>query len=117
MMSTIGDSFLHHSIVLFILAPPLFFTPLMESVHIVVSGLVQGVGFRYFVYREAASLALNGYVRNLFTGEVETCAEGKREALEQLIERIRIGPRSAIVRDVSIRWGVPVGQSSGFVIQ
>lgn len=53
-----------------------------SSVKIIVSGRVQGVGFRYFIARIAGDLNLNGYVRNLFTGEVEIAAEGRKEFLK-----------------------------------
>jgi len=88
----------------------------MESVHCIVSGLVQGVGFRYFAYREATALALNGYAKNLYSGEVETYAEGSREALEKYIGRLKVGPRSAIVSSVKVTWGTAPGTVHGFNI-
>ena len=75
-----------------------------EGVHIIVSGLVQGVGFRYFVYRKAMSYGLKGSVRNLYSGEVEISAFGERGKMEMFITDIKIGPRSAQVRDVKLRW-------------
>ncbi|MBL8016512.1 MAG: acylphosphatase, partial [Ignavibacteria bacterium] len=48
-----------------------------SGVKIVVSGRVQGVGFRYFIARYASELGLTGYAKNLFTGEVEIIAEGR----------------------------------------
>ena len=49
---------------------------MQSRAEIIVNGLVQGVGFRYFVYREARDLELKGFVKNLYTGEVFTAAEG-----------------------------------------
>lgn len=77
---------------------------MQTGVHIVVQGLVQGVGFRYFVYRIASRLNVSGWVRNLYNGDVEIEAEGDRSALESLIKDLKIGPRSAFVKDMKIEW-------------
>jgi len=66
-----------------------------------VMGRVQGVGFRYFVVREATGLDLEGWVANTPTGAVRCVAEGPRSALEALLERLRLGPPSAMVDRVS----------------
>jgi acylphosphatase len=66
-----------------------------------VMGRVQGVGFRYFVLREATGLDLEGWVANTPTGAVRCVAEGPRPALDALLERLREGPPSAIVDRVS----------------
>ena len=73
--------------------------------HAVVSGVVQGVFFRRFVFREATALGLHGRVRNLFEGRVEVEAEGERQKLEQLVQRLRTGPTGAQVSDVATEWG------------
>ena len=62
-----------------------------------VSGMVQGVGFRWFVARHARTLGLTGYARNLPNGSVEVVAEGPEEALPALEELLRRGPASAQV--------------------
>jgi acylphosphatase len=93
-----------------------YFHLLMDALHLTVSGLVQGVGFRWFVLREAESLELTGYTRNVITGEVEVHAEGEHLLLEQLLERVRIGPRSAHVRHVRVEWQTPTGRFSSFQI-
>lgn len=72
--------------------------------HIIVTGLVQGVGFRWFVEREARKLGLTGYVRNLYTGEVEVVVEGNREMIEELIDVLRVGNRASRVVDVRVTW-------------
>jgi len=72
--------------------------------HILVYGLVQGVGFRWFVEREAKKLGLKGYVKNLFTGEVEVVVEGDRGMIEELIEVLRVGNRASRVKDVRVTW-------------
>ena len=84
---------------------------------IIVSGLVQGVGFRYFVQRIAAGMDLNGYVQNLYTGEVLIVAEGDRSLVEELVSQVRIGPRSAHVSDLKIQWIEPANQYHGFEIR
>lgn len=72
----------------------------VEARHILVSGIVQGVGFRYWVERNARELGLGGWARNLYDGRVEILAEGAEAALEQLVELCRRGPRAASVSDV-----------------
>jgi len=65
---------------------------------------VQGVFFRDFTQRQAWDLGLTGYVRNLPDGTVEAVAEGPQDALEELLERIRLGPPGARVDSVNFRW-------------
>lgn len=71
---------------------------------IIVNGLVQGVGFRYFVYREAKDLGLKGYVKNLYTGEVLTIAEGDKVLIEELINKLKVGPMHASVKNCGVDW-------------
>jgi len=70
----------------------------------VVSGRVQGVFYRMFVVREANGLGLCGSVRNLPDGRVEVTAEGERQKLEPLVQRLRKGPPKAQVSDVTAEW-------------
>jgi acylphosphatase len=72
--------------------------------YILVSGMVQGVGFRFFVYNRATRLGLTGYVRNLYNGNVEIFVEGERSLVEELIKEVKVGPRAAHVSDVKIEW-------------
>lgn len=72
--------------------------------HIIVKGLVQGVGFRWFVEHEAKKLGLTGYVRNLFDGSVEIEVEGDRGLIEELIAVLKVGNRSSRVTDLVITW-------------
>ena len=69
-----------------------------------VNGLVQGVGFRYFVFREAEELNLTGYVKNLYTGEVYSVVEGPEHLVEEFFKKLKTGPMHAHVNDASIRW-------------
>ncbi len=83
---------------------------------IVVSGMVQGVGYRFFVRHLAGRLNLCGWVRNLFTGEVEMVAEGQRAMVESLIRELRTGNPHASVRNVGVEWGPWSGKYSKFDI-
>ena len=71
---------------------------------IIASGVVQGVGFRYFVIRKAQVLGLKGYVENLFSGEVLTVVEGDKGLIEELLKEIRVGPPHAVVTKCTIEW-------------
>jgi acylphosphatase len=79
-----------------------------------VRGVVQGVGFRYFVRNTATSLGLNGEVRNKSDGTVEVVAEGERGLVEILIKELRVGPRYATVDGVDVEWKEPMKDFSGF---
>jgi acylphosphatase len=68
----------------------------------VVRGRVQGVGFRWFVEREATLLGVAGWVRNKSDGSVEVLAQGSRDQLAGLHQRLRQGPRAARVDGVEV---------------
>jgi acylphosphatase len=65
--------------------------------HFQIQGRVQGVGFRWFVHREASELALRGWVRNTEDGHVEVVAAGDPEDLDELRASLRQGPRGSRV--------------------
>jgi acylphosphatase len=65
-----------------------------------VSGMVQGVGYRYFAQRVAGQLGINGYAKNLSDGRVEVYAVGQAEALESFRKSLERGPRFAEVSGV-----------------
>jgi len=69
-------------------------------VHFLIQGRVQGVGFRWFVQREASELELRGWVRNTEDGEVEVVAAGDAGNLDELRSSLRCGPRGARVDKV-----------------
>ncbi len=75
-----------------------------SSVKIIVSGRVQGVGFRYYIARIAGEMGLSGYAKNLFTGEVEIAAEGRKEFLDILIEKAKEGPGNSRVSSCKVEW-------------
>jgi len=84
---------------------------------IFVSGLVQGVGFRYFVQRKAISYGLRGFVRNAYNGTVEIVVVGAETTIQELIDDVRIGPRSAHVVHLQIQWEAPREEYHGFEIR
>ena len=67
-----------------------------------VSGRVQGVGFRYFVRRQADTQQLSGYAKNLTDGRVEFLLQGDKTAVQQVLELIHRGPSYANVTDVEV---------------
>jgi acylphosphatase len=74
----------------------------------IVTGRVQGVGYRFFAERAARECDVRGWVRNLPDGSVETVAEGEEEAIARYFDRLRQGPRGARVvgvaeEDLSLR--------------
>jgi acylphosphatase len=73
-----------------------------SSVKIIVTGLVQGVNFRYFVYHKATDLGLTGYAKNLDNGQVEIIASGEKGLIDELVEQVRIGPRMSSVSNVEL---------------
>src|SRR5579862_1784993 len=83
----------------------------------VVRGRVQGVGFRWFVEREAHVLGIAGWVRNNSDGSVEVLAVGSRDQLLGLRSRLRAGPRAARVDDVEEVEAKPVAGLTTFRIE
>jgi acylphosphatase len=75
-----------------------------KAVHLVVSGMVQGVGFRYYVHHCARRHYLKGWVKNLPDGRVETLAEGDEEELRGFVSEIKKGSRFSQVDDVQVEW-------------
>ncbi|MDD2666253.1 MAG: acylphosphatase [Methanocellales archaeon] len=87
-----------------------------SRVHAFIIGRVQGVFFRSFVESEATSLDIRGWVRNLRDGRVEVLAEGDKDALDELLRRIREGSPRARVEKVDVIWEEYVGDLKGFRI-
>lgn len=84
---------------------------------IVVSGRVQGVGFRYFVREAALIEGAWGWVRNLPDGRVEMQLEGEREAIDRLERRVRRGPSSAAVTSVTVEECAPSEHPGAFEVR
>lgn len=70
--------------------------------HILIDGRVQGVGFRFFTRRQALTLGITGYARNLINGKVEVVAEGKESDLEEFVKKLKRGPSMSRVTDIKI---------------
>lgn len=83
----------------------------------IVRGRVQGVGFRFFVLREATLLGIGGWVANEPDGSVRCVAEGPREALEAFVEGLRRGPAGARVDAVATTWSEARGGFGGFTVR
>jgi acylphosphatase len=82
-----------------------------------VSGRVQGVGFRYFARRMATRLGISGWVRNLPDGAVEVVADGSPDALARFQEELRSGPTLAVVERVRATDSDPTEALAGFEIR
>ena len=76
----------------------------IKRLHAIVTGNVQGVGFRFFVQKTALTLGLAGWVRNLSNGDVELEAEGDAAVLESFLGTLKIGHHWAQVSDVEVNW-------------
>jgi acylphosphatase len=83
----------------------------------IVRGRVQGVGFRFFVEREAHTLGIAGWVRNNFDGSVEILATGTQEQLSALRAKLQTGPRAARVDQVDEVEAKPVPNLNTFRIE
>ncbi|MEL6183593.1 MAG: acylphosphatase [Myxococcota bacterium] len=79
----------------------------MRAVHVLVSGRVQGVGFRAFTVEAADRIGVVGWVRNLSDGRVEAWLEGEAPAVEAILEVLRVGPPAGEVRELSVSERVP----------
>jgi acylphosphatase len=82
-----------------------------------ISGRVQGVGFRYFAEARAHAEGVHGWVRNLPDGRVEVLIEGDLESIERVGAALSRGPMGAEVDDVVVEDVVPSGRATGFTIR
>jgi len=77
---------------------------MQKTVEILVFGYVQAVGYRLYTKRYADHLGITGFVQNLPDGNVRVVASGAEGNLARFIERLREGPRAAIVKGVKVTW-------------
>lgn len=89
----------------------------MKKIRAIVTGRVQGVGFRMYTRAQARQLGVNGYVRNLSSGEVEIVAFGEPEDIDALIEWAKSGSPSAVVNNLKIEVVTDVEEFEGFEIR
>ncbi len=85
--------------------------------HAYVSGVVQGVGYRYFAYRQANARGITGYVQNLPDGRVEVYAEGEKTQLTEFLADLKRGPQFSVVENVDVKWLPFQGKFDRFTIQ
>ena len=88
-----------------------------KALRIIVQGVVQGVGFRYFVFSQATQMGLTGWTKNLPDGSVEVLACGNPGLLEQFVKELKIGPRHAHVSSVDTEQVAPEEQFGSFEIK
>ncbi|MDD2343835.1 MAG: acylphosphatase [Tolumonas sp.] len=82
---------------------------------VLVYGMVQGVGFRYYTQQEAHRLGLSGHATNLADGSVEVVAQGESKAVDKLIEWLKSGPRTASVDYIEVyELGSSAANTSSF---
>ncbi len=82
--------------------------------HLLVDGMVQGVGYRFFAMRKANVYGLKGFAKNLIDGRVEVVVEGERGLIEDFVKDLRRGPLSAHVSDIIIDWDIPTFEFERF---
>jgi len=86
----------------------------MKRVHVLITGRVQGVSFRYYTTQTAKKMGLVGWTMNLADGRVEAVAEGDEETLKQFVLWCKQGPSTARVDDTYVRWMEATGEFRTF---
>ncbi len=81
----------------------------VRRVHVYVSGIVQGVAFRYYAQQKAGELGVSGWVKNLPDGRVEAVFEGNPDRVHEIVAWCESGPSSADVEDVTVEDETPEG--------
>ncbi|MBK9247625.1 MAG: acylphosphatase [Ignavibacteria bacterium] len=90
--------------------------PTFVRIRIIVGGIVQGVGFRNYVFHWAKKLGVHGITRNLPTGQVESILEGETEKVESLVRLIKHGPKISEVTESKIEEEKFIGEFMVFKI-
>jgi len=88
----------------------------LKQVRVYISGRVQGVGFRWWVQKQAQSLKLTGWIKNLDDGRVEVLAQGDKGNLDILLKSLNHGPRFSEVKKFDISWEKEKNEFEGFKI-
>ena len=89
----------------------------LQRLNVIITGRVQGVGFRFFAERIANRLGLVGFTRNLPSGPVEVVAEGDQPPLEELLAALREGPAAAQISDIAVHWAPATGEFDSFGVR
>jgi len=82
--------------------------------HVIISGSVQGVSFRFYTIEKANFLGIKGWVRNLPTGEVEAVFEGEEDKVKEMVEWCKRGSSFARVKDVKVEFSDYKGEFESF---
>jgi acylphosphatase len=77
---------------------------MLKQAHVIISGYVHGVGYRYFIRSNARKLGLTGWVRNTSNGKVEAFLQGTQEQIEEMLGLARQGPMLSEVKDIEVEW-------------
>ncbi|MGI0489559.1 acylphosphatase [Pantanalinema rosaneae CENA516] len=85
--------------------------------HVIISGQVQRVGFRYSTQDMAMVYGLNGWVRNLPDGRVEAAFEGDRTTIDKMIRWCHKGPPAAIVKQVEVKYEEPLNLQEFLILR
>jgi acylphosphatase len=88
----------------------------VKSVYLVITGRVQGVGFRYFAEHKAVEFNISGWVKNTSDGKVEIEATGEPENIKSFIDWMKIGPARAIIKTFSASEITPTRTFTNFTI-
>lgn len=88
-----------------------------KRAHIIVSGIVQGVFFRYSTQKKAQGLGITGWVRNLHGGGVEIVCEGGKDDIEEMVRWSHKGPPGALVEKADVSWEQYAGEFATFEIR
>ncbi|MDO8658084.1 MAG: acylphosphatase [Candidatus Levybacteria bacterium] len=85
--------------------------------YVIISGFVQGVGYRHFVRSNAQKLGLTGWVSNMIDGKVEAIFQGSKDKIKEMIELCRKGSFLTEVEDVDIKWAEGEKEYDSFEIK
>ena len=88
-----------------------------KRAHLLITGDVTGVGYRYWTYTNAKILGLSGFVRNIENGRVEAVFEGEMGKVKEMVEKCKLGPEVSLVKNLEERWETATDEFSEFEIR
>lgn len=89
----------------------------MMRARLIITGLVQGVGFRSYTRNNAKSLGLKGYVRNTKSGKLEVVVEGYEKQIDDLLDLLHKGPFHSQVENIEVVWEEPENKFKDFTVE